>query len=65
MLLAGTAVVLSLASALYIRLGWWQMERVCSSRQESWTQSWSWRPLGFECDFESQATETRWWPWGA
>lgn len=61
------AIALVLVALAYVRVGWWQMESVCTAeplgaRQvSSVTYSWSWVPLGFACTYGNGRTETSLW----
>jgi hypothetical protein len=67
-LLAASAafVVLLVATALYVRVGWWRMESACGadgpdSVRTSVSYGWSWQPLGFRCTYGNGDTETALW----
>ncbi len=60
-------LVLSVAVAGYVRVGWWRMESACSrddsasSRHDSVSYDWSWQPLGFQCTYGDGTGETSLW----
>ena len=53
-------LVLSVAVAGYVRVGWWRMESACS-RDDSVSYDWSWQPLGFQCTYGDGTGETSLW----
>lgn len=61
---AGLALLV--ATALYLRIGWWRMESACSlddarATHTSVSFGWSWQPLGFRCTYEDGETDTSLW----
>ena len=63
-----TAILLLVATALYLRVGWSRMESACSLDQahgqihSSVSYGWSWQPLGFQCTYNNGQTSTSLWP---
>ena len=62
-----TILVVSAATALYLRVGWSRMESACvldgerGSVHNSVSYDWSWQPLGFQCTYANGKTETSLW----
>ena len=70
-LAVGLSVVLLLAvaGAAYVRVGWWRMEAACSADPPGATRAtasvatgWSWSPPGFRCTYADGRDDTSLWP---
>lgn len=64
-----TAILLVLvATALYLSVGWSRMESACSLDEahgqihSSVYYGWSWQPVGFQCTYDNGQTSTSLWP---
>lgn len=62
-------LILAVAVAAYMRLGWWQMDAVCSTdaavpagaTSGSASYGWSWVPPGFTCTWGDVSVTKLWW----
>ena len=66
--LVPAVLLVLLAAALYLRVGWSRMESACSLDEAqgqihgSVSYGWSWQPLGFKCTYDNGQTSTSLWP---
>jgi hypothetical protein len=65
---AAAILLVLVATALYLRVGWSRMESACSlgdshgQIHDSVSYGWSWQPLGFHCTYDDGETSTSLWP---
>lgn len=61
-------MLVMITAAGYVRVGWWGMESHCTASPPGQPDhgggvatSWSWKPLGFQCNYEDGFVETSLW----